>query len=198
MYIYRFCDKDSNIIYIGSTKNLDARITTHKHLSQECYDSVSRIEYIELDEANAVVWELILINIYMPKWNTQSKATDSSSVSFKDEFEWKLYQEFCDNNIFNVTYKNLFQKLANDYCDSNYIVKRDSKHLDAKSISKLLGITEQNTRRLLKLIVSKGLMVEAKIDSKTMYFINPFAIDLPHDVNLIILEMFNDHKGVRV
>ena len=35
--VYRFLNKDNEIIYIGKTKDLDNRIKTHEHLPKECY-----------------------------------------------------------------------------------------------------------------------------------------------------------------
>ena len=40
--VYRFLDKNNNIIYVGKAKNLKSRLNSHNHLSEKCYDEIER------------------------------------------------------------------------------------------------------------------------------------------------------------
>ena len=35
--IYRFLNKNKEVIYVGKAKDLNKRLSTHKHLDIECY-----------------------------------------------------------------------------------------------------------------------------------------------------------------
>ena len=43
-YIYRFKNKNQEVIYIGKTIDLENRIKKHKHLENKCYEEVETVE----------------------------------------------------------------------------------------------------------------------------------------------------------
>ncbi|MFU8692740.1 GIY-YIG nuclease family protein (plasmid) [Rossellomorea sp. FS2] len=52
-YLYRFINKEEQIIYIGRTNHLNARLmsqhfTAQGHLSPECYEECAKVEYAEV------------------------------------------------------------------------------------------------------------------------------------------------------
>lgn len=47
-YVYKFLDKNDNILYVGKAKELLRRLNGHNHLPKECYDSVEKIEYLHI------------------------------------------------------------------------------------------------------------------------------------------------------
>ena len=99
--VYRFLDKNGNVLYVGSTQNsLSARIGQHScngHLLGKCYDDTASIEYIMLPtKADRKIAELYFINKYQPLYNTYEK--DELGISFNIQFleclTWKKYKGF--------------------------------------------------------------------------------------------------------
>lgn len=87
--IYRFLDKDNNIIYVGKTINLERRLEQHfgkyGHLSKECYENVKKIEYIKIKkEINRSIEELYYINKYQPIFNIKDKNSGTTSIEIKE------------------------------------------------------------------------------------------------------------------
>jgi len=97
-YVYRFLDKDDNILYVGKTKtSLGNRMGQHfgsnGHLPNECYKQVKAIEYIQTaNMAEMDIKEIYYINKWKPPFNTAKKMRDKLYVEI-DEFEtWCLYE----------------------------------------------------------------------------------------------------------
>lgn len=96
-YVYRFIDKDLNVIYVGRTVDIKARMTQHfgsgGHLPQKCYDAVHRVDFLEFKTKNDMkIKELYYIGKYRPTYNT----TDNHDVSFTmNELEdvWVTYSK---------------------------------------------------------------------------------------------------------
>lgn len=92
--VYRFLDKENNIIYIGKAKNLKNRLINHKHLSEECYKERTKIDYTcfeneyEMDFA-----ERYYIQNLNPKYN---KSLSDKPISFTsielDNIKFKIYE----------------------------------------------------------------------------------------------------------
>lgn len=100
-YVYRFLNKEDQVIYVGKTNNLNKRYMQHfskrGHLSKECYNSVAKIEYItETSELNALLLETYYINKFRPKYNKLNKtyrATSIQDVNLKQINEsWKTFK----------------------------------------------------------------------------------------------------------
>ena len=94
-YVYRFLDKEKNIIYVGKSKQeLDERFSRHLHLPDECYNSVHKIEYIQCStESDMSIKEIYYINKYKGDhfyFNVSDMAELPTSVVFEDK--WKLYR----------------------------------------------------------------------------------------------------------
>ena len=99
--VYRFLDKDGNVLYVGSTQNsLSARIGNHScngHLLGKCYDDTVSIEYIMLPtKTDRKIAELYFINKYQPPYNTKDKDElgTSFTIQFLECFTWKKYKGF--------------------------------------------------------------------------------------------------------
>lgn len=70
--VYFFKDKNDEIIYIGKTIDINDRMENHDHLPKECYDSVRKIEYIEIGNVKDMDFlERHLIIKLKPKYNTE-------------------------------------------------------------------------------------------------------------------------------
>jgi len=96
-FVYKFVDDHNQIIYIGKTIRLPARMVQHfktdSHLTDECYDHVKRVFYcsfktkVEMD-----IYEIYLIDKYRPQYNTISvyEQEEISSIVLP-ELVWKEY-----------------------------------------------------------------------------------------------------------
>lgn len=103
-YIYRFIDKDGNVIYIGRTKDIRRRIikehfTCKTHLPNESYFEVEKIEYAEFsNESEQVAYEAILINKEKPKYNIQFKDGGCFDVNLP-KIKWMLFEWDYENQM---------------------------------------------------------------------------------------------------
>jgi replicative DNA helicase len=107
-YIYRFLDKDENILYIGRTNDIYRRMlkehfTALGHLPNECYKSIDKIEYTEIEnESEEVAYEAVLINRFRPVYNKQFKDEADFDINLPC-FEWisfdidKVYFDYLKN-----------------------------------------------------------------------------------------------------
>ena len=100
-FVYKFIDADNQIIYIGKTIRLPARMVQHfktdSHLSDECYDHVKYVFYSSLNtKAEMDIYELYLIDKYRPRYNIKSvyEEEEISSIVLP-ELVWKEYQSEC-------------------------------------------------------------------------------------------------------
>ena len=94
--VYKFLDKDNNIIYIGKSKRLEARMITHfnnGHLTDECYNSVQSVFYCSFTSITDMdIYEIYLIDKYKPIYNTvfRYEVNEQSSIKLPD-LQWMKY-----------------------------------------------------------------------------------------------------------
>ena len=96
-FVYKFIDDDNQIIYIGKTIRLPARMVQHfktdSHLTDECYDNVKYIFYSSLKtKVEMDIYEIYLIDIHRPPYNVQSvhEEEEISSIVLP-ELVWEKY-----------------------------------------------------------------------------------------------------------
>lgn len=99
-YVYRFLDKDDNIIYVGKTVNMLARMRNHigKALSLKLteneflmYPNVYKIEYCEVESDYCMnIYEIHYICKYNPPFNVDYKSTNQKLFNLP-ELTWDLY-----------------------------------------------------------------------------------------------------------
>lgn len=96
-FVYKFVDANNQIIYIGKTIRLPARMvqhfTTDSHLTDECYDKVKYIFYSSLKtKAEMDIYEIYLIDKYRPHYNIKSvyEQEEFSSIVLP-ELIWQEY-----------------------------------------------------------------------------------------------------------
>lgn len=130
--IYRFLDKEKNILYVGKTQSLPRRIMRHisnsTHLPKECLDLIDKIEFMVVKSTVLMdIKELYYINLYKPKYNFCHVQGESFIIKDFLHDEWKdisLYEEltldFVDiENISNIKqWGSIFVRKRN----KNYIV----------------------------------------------------------------------------
>ena len=96
-YCYRFMSDKNQVLYVGKTVNMDARMKNHfskkSHLhGSGLYEQVQRIEYITCkSEYEALQKELMYINFYKPKFNTASKIKQLIDPPPSTD-KWKVYK----------------------------------------------------------------------------------------------------------
>lgn len=174
MYVYRFKNLKEEIIYIGRAKKLKERMNGHKHLPKECYDEVSKVEYITLsNDDESSIYERFLINKYLPKYNIEYK--NNSTFTFNlPEKEWKIFNyDFLKESKKNyiTINKNIKHELTNaelgkliillfncEIDNDGYICNNSFEKLKKQDISEILNIGIKPTERYLRNVVDLELL----------------------------------------
>ena len=95
-FVYKFISDKNQVLYVGKTVNMDARMKQHfskkSHLhGSGLYEQIQRIEYMTCkNEFEALQKELMYINFYKPKFNTASKIKQLIDPPGNDK--WKVYK----------------------------------------------------------------------------------------------------------
>jgi len=96
-FVYKFVDDNEQIIYIGKTIRLPARMVQHfktdSHLPDGCYDNVKDVFYCLLKtKAEMDIYEIYLIDKFRPQYNEKSvyEQEEISSIVLP-ELVWKEY-----------------------------------------------------------------------------------------------------------
>lgn len=103
---YRFIDSLGNVIYIGSSKSIHRRLSSHfngkqGHLGSTVYNQVARVEICKLEDyPTTLAMEIFLINKYKSRYNKKDKSHNmNSTVTKNSEFyekleNWQTYYKF--------------------------------------------------------------------------------------------------------
>lgn len=95
--VYRFLNKDNEIIYIGKATDLKQRISGHAHLPKECYEERFKIEYATFSTMDEVdLAERYLISKVKPKYNTEFKSKEM--IITIDNFEGLQWLDYNSKN----------------------------------------------------------------------------------------------------
>ena len=142
-YVYKYVLND-DIIYIGMTSNLDARIASHgrkgDNINREAWPDIKKAEVYYIKMANVVMADVVektLILRYKPKYNTAYMKSNWNEIPF-EEPEW-------------IRYQRPQQKKRHGYTTSNVIKARYLREIEecdernkksAPILYKLLSIVE--------------------------------------------------------
>jgi|GEM_PF-7134348 len=87
MFLYRLCDKNGIILYIGKTKSINNRISQHRRNKK--FTDIDYVEYIEIENISDIeILEIYMINHYKPKFNKEfSKGKDSTNFVLPENFD---------------------------------------------------------------------------------------------------------------
>ncbi len=118
-FIYKFLDKEGNVLYVGQTTNLIRRLYTHFkitncHLPSKCYDNTEKILFaIVNDKKLADIYETHYIHKYKSKYN---KTLLNIPEAFTDlpELQWE------EISIILFMDYDFERKIGNS--DDNYII----------------------------------------------------------------------------
>ena len=96
-FVYKFISDKNQVLYVGKTVNMDARMKQHfskkSHLfGSGLYEQIQRIEYMTCkNEFEALQKELIYINFYKPRYNSASKIKQLIDPPPNTD-RWKVYK----------------------------------------------------------------------------------------------------------
>lgn len=187
-YIYYFLNFKNEIIYVGKTKDITKRMKQHffkGHLPQECYDSVYRIKFSEVNDSkcDTEICETILINKYKPIYNTDKKFNQNSiKTSYKElDLNFKeLFFTFYDNELITSTRENfLFYKRSFSINEKiNYALKNNLGVLKHKK-AYIMDITKSiyfDNNKILDLLLD--------LNQNIIKYIEPDYTDLDEPINI--------------
>ena len=88
--VYKFINRDGELIYIGKAKNLKNRLSNHNHLTDDCYKELAYIMYASFDTEHEMDFaERYYIQKLTPKYNT---ILSDKPISFDcDELDEKIF-----------------------------------------------------------------------------------------------------------
>ncbi|MGM9988307.1 MAG: GIY-YIG nuclease family protein [Bacillaceae bacterium] len=96
--VYRFFNKEDEVIYVGRTsQGVEKRIKEHfssqGHLDPVCYKDVQKVDYCSFQTiAETKIYELYLINLYKPKYNTADKEHKTLKLKINvSKLKWEDY-----------------------------------------------------------------------------------------------------------
>ena len=142
--VYRFLNKDNEVIYIGKARNLENRIKTHEHLPKECYLERHKVEYCTFEtEYDMDFAERYFIPKYNPKYNTVLK---DKAITFDlpqlNNIVWNVYKEYTTNDVLYTEELSDIRQLIQvkdlllNIIDNDYINTKNSKELKVIATSK--------------------------------------------------------------
>lgn len=198
-YVYRFLDKSKNIIYVGKSKQeLEQRFKGHRHLPDECYSSVYKIEFIQCStETDMSIKEIYYINKYKNEngyFNLLDVAELPKSVEFDDE--WKMYRgslpsQFSKSINFKKGYTS---EKETKYNKDGSISKRKANKCIGDS-SYVEPLTKSELKRMTDYFVMR-INSATNLDRRKIWFRNlvmfVFNINLPLKTNDFITLKYKD------
>ena len=89
-FLYKYCNENNEVVYVGKTINLDNRI--YAHTKDQLKDFSGKIFYTKINnKVNMDFLEYVLINKYHPCFNTQYNDL-SISTDWNNEPQWYEYK----------------------------------------------------------------------------------------------------------
>jgi hypothetical protein len=133
-FIYRFLDKQGDILYIGqSVKPLWCRMRTHTHLHKECYNSTVRIEFTSFNDQSVLdVMEAYLISKWKPKYNKMGNRSDKKPYFVLPEPVWFPYEIAGEKDLDCDGEHMLFviSNIASMWNEFNYLMSQNPSFKD--------------------------------------------------------------------
>lgn len=107
--VYKFLNKNNEIIYIGKTTDMINRMRLHFYgiNKDDWHNEVYKIEYTVLPNISDInIYEIYLISKYIPKYNIKDKIDKTSIIISDNNFVWN---EFKLNKNSNHEYKRIYR-----------------------------------------------------------------------------------------
>lgn len=180
--VYRFLDVDGNVLYVGKTENIKARIRKHLstsgHLSKECYNRLDKIQFIAMKSVVLMdIKELYYINLYKPIFNSNHLIDEASFII--SDFSNDIWIDFNDYSVskferindLSGKYVNLMRGCGIEdnirFVKSVFSRKRNDNYLVYIEYESVSGKVIQSRKGTFK---SKEEASEFVKDLKTIYF----------------------------
>lgn len=150
--VYRFINKDEQIIYVGSAEDLLRRLRQHfehGHLPDQCYNEVLYVDYAEFKtRTEAYMYEQYEITKLQPYYNTNGKLEESLDLecfALTKEPTWKrLYA--------NSNYGYRYDKVYTNFTEENPELDEPNRKYcmeEAKLIKRFLEELKHNKEILM-------------------------------------------------
>lgn len=155
--VYRFLNKDNEIIYIGKAKILKNRLRGHRHLPKECYAEITTIEFSSFQSKYEMdLAERYLIPKYKPKYNiAMSDGIVNLNISEFDNINWINLQDYY-KELEEQKKKKLESKQKKSIKSEFEIAELENKDLvNSKIICVFTGVIFENIISLHEYVVTK-------------------------------------------
>lgn len=141
--IYRFINKDGEVIYIGKAKRLRSRLSSHSHLPQECYEERERIEFCTFETEDEMdLAERYLIPKIKPKYNdTYSGRTINFDIDTIDNIKWYTYG----------TDKEIEAQIQEEQEEMERIAREESLKKELKTLDENIERLKEEKERLFEM-----------------------------------------------
>ena len=179
-YIYRFLDKDGNILYIGRTIHMHERMDLHfgrqtiprKQVPESDAWKVVKVEYTEVEsKVDAALLEAYLIAVNRPQYNRHWVYKEKPTFVLEyGDLEWREWELRLDDNA---------DHLIRIWKDGEFLYEIPKLHSVYDSLCEKLGITQdmnfpfgdliENNGYQLRRISSKRRVVNGSMVKKPKY-----------------------------
>lgn len=152
-YIYRFINKNGEVIYIGKTNNISARIHNHLsdsgHLTKECYEQIDKIQFmITGSHILTDIKELYYINLYKPQFNyIHNHNSPAFIISDFVKDEWVDYNK---DQVKKINYSDLNITLEDNIMKIKSLFKRNRSNSHTVYIEYLYKDGSSKQKRIKK------------------------------------------------
>lgn len=169
--LYRFLDINNQVIYVGrSQTGISERLRGHKHLPEECYESVCSVEYLPCENrSETVIMELFYINKYKPKYNTADLYDGKITTEIKNA-KWHKYEELIDDTDYINTLENVRSEAL--LLQSEYY-KSYKEDIISHGLLVLCGEVKPKSSKQLRMINEYNFILErlgSLREKNTLYF----------------------------
>lgn len=129
-YLYRFIDKDNNILYVGKSGNVHDRLIYHfgsrGHLPKECYNRTRKIEILKLQTKTEMnIKELYYISKYQAEYNSLDK---NEYIHFEELEKGDVWEEYSLEKKTKETNTYKIEQLKEENNKLKEIIKKNKEY----------------------------------------------------------------------
>lgn len=151
-FVYRFINKDEEIIYVGSTEDLHKRLKQHfehGHLGDYCYNQVLYVDYAEFKtRTEAYMYEQYEITKLQPQFNENGKIDEKLDLEYFSIVKEPVWKRLYANSNYGYRY----DKVYTNFTEENPKLKEPNRRFrmeDAELIKRFLEELKRNKEILL-------------------------------------------------
>ena len=158
--IYKFINKEGEVIYVGQTKNIKDRLMTHlrtNFICEECYKEIEVIEHSKIEDLyNPLYVERYFITKYNPKYNTKDYFDEFKENKEFEKMKWEVinYKDFLVDALLGRKYLKKEHKEI-DASFGDLVFSKEIEYLISSNgikktwVAECMGITYNSLRRKL-------------------------------------------------